>query len=83
MNLVKTLGKGQIVIPKDIRDQMGIKNGTRLIIQIEANKITLKPLSDNPIVSLHGILKKDGPSTDDLVALRRKERKREQHEADS
>ena len=83
MTLVKTLGKGQIVIPKNIRDQMGISIGTHLIIQIEENKITLKPLPDNPIAALHGILKKEGPSTADLLVQRRKERKREQHEAGS
>jgi AbrB family looped-hinge helix DNA binding protein len=42
--IVKVHKKGVVVIPKSIRDALGIVEGTLLEIRIEDNKIVLKPL---------------------------------------
>lgn len=54
--------KGQIVIPSAVRRKLGIKNGTK--IQIEVNekdkRITLKPITREYIFSLCGKYKGKG-----------------------
>lgn len=47
MNLKRTImEKGQIVIPKDIRDQLGLKPGSVLLFGIEDGKIIIKKQID-------------------------------------
>ena len=44
MILKRKLGpKGQIVIPKDIRDMLNLKPGSEIIFEIHENKITIRP----------------------------------------
>ena len=48
MNDVITIGeKGQIVIPKQIRDDLNIEKGSRLIITQDKEKIIIKLLEMN------------------------------------
>jgi AbrB family looped-hinge helix DNA binding protein len=42
--IVKVHKKGIVVIPKSIRDSLGIIEGTLLEVRIENNKIVLEPL---------------------------------------
>jgi len=45
MTEVITVGeKGQIVIPKKIRDEFKISKGTKLIVSEDNDKITIKPV---------------------------------------
>jgi AbrB family looped-hinge helix DNA binding protein len=49
--------KGQITIPKEIRDQMGLKPGDRVdFIKDRAGRILLKPINTD-FRSLKGIIK--------------------------
>ena len=48
MYKVKTSSKGQIVIPKEIRDALGIKPGSILNVHVEGKKIILEPASAPP-----------------------------------
>jgi len=80
MTIVKTLAKGQVVIPKPIRDQLGITVGSRLWLQVKDGRIVLKPIPADPIESLHGILKQSGPSTSELLKWRREDRASEERE---
>jgi len=45
--LINVGEKGQIVIPKSIRDIFGIKKGTRLLIAEDKEKIIIKPVKLN------------------------------------
>jgi len=45
---VKTSSKGQIVIPKEIRDRLGIKPGSVLNISIEGKRIILESSPEPP-----------------------------------
>ena len=45
--------KGQLVIPKPMRDALGLSSGMRFHVAIEGNKIILSP-SPSPIDSLYG-----------------------------
>jgi antitoxin PrlF len=49
--------KGQITIPKEIRDQMGLKPGDRVdFVKDRTGRISLKPINTD-IRSLKGIIK--------------------------
>jgi AbrB family looped-hinge helix DNA binding protein len=54
---VKTYQKGQIIIPKFIRDKLGIKPGKILSIELVDDHIEMRPLPDDPIEFLTGIFK--------------------------
>ena len=55
MAIVKTHAKGQIIIPKDIRDKLGIKPGKQLFVKVVGDHLEIKPLPDDPIEFLTGI----------------------------
>lgn len=80
MTIVRTLGKGQVVIPKPVRERLGVGVGCRLLLQVREGSIWLKPLPADPIKALRGILKEGGPSTAELLKWRREERVREERE---
>ncbi|MBA3881296.1 MAG: AbrB/MazE/SpoVT family DNA-binding domain-containing protein [Chthoniobacterales bacterium] len=46
--------KGQVVIPRAIRREFEIENGTRAIVQTTADGILLKPITAKHIRSLRG-----------------------------
>ncbi len=45
--LINVGEKGQIVIPKSIRENFNIKKGTRLLISEDREKIIIKPIKIN------------------------------------
>jgi AbrB family looped-hinge helix DNA binding protein len=67
--------KGQIVIPSAIRRKLGIKEGTRIQIELneDANEIVLKPITREYIHSLRGRFKGKG-LLKALMAEKKKER---------
>ena len=49
--------KGQVTVPKPIRDKLGLKTGSRLDFQIEpSGKVVLRPLNSD-FRSLRGIVR--------------------------
>jgi len=65
--------KGQVVIPAALRNELGIKAGTRVALQSEANRLVLQPITEEYIDSLVGCCKGD----DSLVAAREREHRLE------
>jgi len=67
--------KGQIVIPSSVRRKLGIKEGTRIQIQVDEQnqRIILTPITREYIHSLRGSLK-GGGALKILEEERRKER---------
>lgn len=55
MTAVKVSPKFQVVIPKDVREQLGIVAGQELQVLVYEGHITMVPLE--PIESLRGFLK--------------------------
>ena len=78
MPIVKTAAKGQVVIPAEIREKIGLKPGGRVLITFVSNKqAMLEVLPDDPIEAAGGFLQ-DGPSlTDALLKEQRDDRTRE------
>jgi AbrB family looped-hinge helix DNA binding protein len=74
MPTVKTYPKGQIIIPKEIRNKLGIKPGKILSITLVKDHAEIRPLPDDPIEFLTGVLE-DHPAS--LAAELVKERKKD------
>jgi len=60
--ITKLTSNGRLTIPSEIRKKFGIKEGTRLQIEIneEENLITLKPITRGYVYRLHGKFKGKG-----------------------
>lgn len=65
--------KGQVVIPAQLREQLGIETGTRIAVRIEKEHLVLEPINEAYIRRLRGSLK--GP--DSLVEAREREHRLE------
>jgi AbrB family looped-hinge helix DNA binding protein len=73
----KVTSKGQIVIPKKIRDKYGIRSST-LIYWIEKEEgILMIPDSEDPIIAARGMLKGSG-----ILKAYLKDKKREKEKED-
>jgi AbrB family looped-hinge helix DNA binding protein len=57
MQVAKILGKGQLVIPKKVREKMKLSPGDNVEIQVTENKIILLPLRKNYTESFKGTVK--------------------------
>ena len=57
MPIVKTHPKGQIIIPKYIRDAIGIEPGKSVSVKLIGNHVEIRPLPNDPIEYLTGIFK--------------------------
>jgi len=73
MAVVKTLSKGQIVIPADMRKRYHIKPGTEMQILEYGGIIYLIPPVDDPIQAACGLLPAKPSLSDKLLKERRGE----------
>lgn len=60
MTLASFSSKGQIVVPQDIREEFGIKQGTKASVFARGDEIVIKPIAKNLGTRLFGILKNSG-----------------------
>jgi AbrB family looped-hinge helix DNA binding protein len=82
MAIVKTYPKGQVVIPKEIRERLGIKPGKALSLDLVDDHIEIRPLPDDPIEFLTGMFaEQPGSMASELLEERMKDNERD--EADS
>ena len=56
MSVVRISTKGQLVIPREIRERCGLRAGDRFAVSEEAGVITLTPLERHPVLELRGTL---------------------------
>lgn len=66
--------KGQLVIPAEMRQSLGIEPGTRLAIRQEGSCIVLEPVSKKLIRKLRGITQGGASMADELQKERRSEK---------
>ena len=67
--------KGQVVIPRWLREALGIKSGLRAMVRRRGDEVVITPNTPERIHSLMGSLKGTGV-LEALMEERRKERKR-------
>ena len=60
--------KGQITIPKEIRDKLGIMQGDRLIFDLKGNKIIIRKSGTNKISE---ILKNQKPWSESSIEFQK------------
>jgi len=80
--------KGQVVIPKAIRDQIGIQPGDKVTFEPDGSEVRVRRVEDdraqlaNDVKSLRGIWSDTpGGGTDELLEERRRERELEERRA--
>jgi antitoxin PrlF len=61
MNKAKITFKGQITIPKEVRDSLDIKEGDSVLFVIEKDHAVLKPLKKKNLKDFYGILRATRP----------------------
>jgi AbrB family looped-hinge helix DNA binding protein len=71
--------KGQVVIPKEVRDELGMKPGEEVVVHAAEGAAVVRRLS--PPSELVGLLS-DGATTADLEAARRYDRDLEERKAE-
>lgn len=60
--------RGQITLPKEARQALGLKKGTKLIVRVEDGRIVLRKDMSAAITKLRGIYKlPKGMTTDDMM----------------
>ena len=60
--------RGQITLPKAVRDALGLTKGTLLKVEIDGNKIVLRKNIDDALSRLRGRFKlPEGMTTDDVM----------------
>ena len=71
-----TTTKGQVVIPSAVRKKLGIKSGTRLLVEIDepSGNIIMKPISRDHVESWRGKFKGSGLMKE-LAAEKKREKK--------
>jgi AbrB family looped-hinge helix DNA binding protein len=71
--------KGQLVIPADVRAELGIQPGSRVALTVENARIILQPVNERLVQRLRGRFA-GGPSlSDELQQQRRTDHKRDKY----
>lgn len=55
-NVAKVTSKGQVTIPKTIREQLHIREQDQLLFSVEGDTLLVTPLRRRPLVELRGSL---------------------------
>jgi AbrB family looped-hinge helix DNA binding protein len=74
--------KGQVVIPAELRDQLGLKKGTRATWTNDGGRLVLTPLTERLLDEIQGFLKtRPGePSVFEACLAEREEQRRRERE---
>ena len=75
MPIVKISSKGQIVIPKEVRDELGITSGKKLLFRVVGKHAEITPLPDDPVKAMRGILKGGRSMAKELLKERTRDNK--------
>jgi AbrB family looped-hinge helix DNA binding protein len=73
MKTVTTSAKGQVVIPKEIRDKIGLKPGSRAVVEVVGNHAEISALPDDPVGFFCGAFKEGSSLTEALLKVRRED----------
>ncbi len=69
--------KGQLLIPKRLRNKYGIKSGVKVAFIETAAGVVLKPMDENFFNQFVGLLKEEAPSMEEYKAWKKEEKAKE------
>ena len=75
--LIKLSSKGQLVIPRAIREALHLRAGTQFHVQVEGDRIVLEPVLSHCVDALYGRY----TGHDFLTALEQEHQQEIEHEA--
>ena len=70
--------KGQLLIPKRIRNKYGIKPGVKVIFEETENGVAIRPMNESYFKSFMGILKPTGDLKEEMRRFKAEEIKLEE-----
>jgi len=70
--------KGQLLIPKRIRNKYGITSGVKVIFEETENGVIIRPMNENYFKSFMGILKSTGDLKEEVRQFKEEEKKLEE-----
>ena len=79
MTVVRVSPKGQILIPKRIREKYGVEPGSNVQILEVPESILIKKAPEDPILAACGFLEGSFSLTDDLIKEHRRELENDRH----
>ncbi len=73
---------GRVVVPKPVREKLGLEAGDSLLIESDGDEITLRPIRTQPLlIKEHGVWVYNGDASDiDMVDFIDKEREKRSRE---
>ena len=79
MSNTKISSKGQITIPKEIREKLNLKPGDRIVVEAREHHAIVRPLK-KPSESMKGIGKKTKQKLGNITAVKLTRKMREEDE---
>ena len=73
--------KGQLLIPKRIRNKYGIKSGAKIIFEETDNGVIIRPMNENYFKSFMGVLKATGNLKEEMKQIKAEEKKLEERKS--
>jgi len=79
MPIVTLSSKGQLVIPKEIREALGVKPGKKVFFKmVKDHLVEIVPLPEDPVRHFCGVFKEGSSLTGALLKERGEDKKREE-----
>jgi AbrB family looped-hinge helix DNA binding protein len=78
MTIATVSSKGQLVIPKEIRDTLGIKPKQKVILKVVKGHAVIEPLPEDPVEYFCGVFKEGTSLTKALLKEREEDKRREE-----
>ncbi len=76
---MKVSRKGAVVIPRAIRDRLGLQEGRAVLVSEYAGSITIVLVPENPVEFWHGRFRGGAPTSRSLVEEHRREVADDEH----
>lgn len=78
MQTLNVLNKGQVVIPAELRQRLGMKPGQRVELRDAGDHLELYPLPQDPLAAFRGSLQRDVSLADGLIVEHQNEVKHDE-----